>query len=54
MQTKRRTRIDDLAAHGHELAEEHLVMAVGGRGWAHTYIRTYERAGGDVDYDYYA
>ena len=51
--TKQRTRIDPLATVGRELAEEHLALAAGGRR-SNTYIRTYERATGDFDPDYYA
>jgi hypothetical protein len=54
MQTTRHTRIDDLTTFGYELSEGHLVMAVGGRISPNTYIRTYERASGDVAADYYA
>ena len=47
------TTLNDLAALGQELAEEHLTLAAGGLR-PNTYIRTYERVSGDVAPDYYA
>jgi hypothetical protein len=47
------TRIDDLNAFGHELAEEHLALVSGGSR-PRTKDQTDVKPGGDVQYDYYA
>jgi hypothetical protein len=47
------TRIDDLSAFGHQLAEAHLALVSGGSRPS-TKDRTEVKPGGDVEYDYYA
>jgi hypothetical protein len=50
MANRRPTQIDDLGALGHELREEHLALAAGGR-MSRTTYRTYILCQSDVGHD---
>jgi hypothetical protein len=50
MPNRRLTQLDDLAALGHELREEHLALAAGGR-MSRTTYRTYIQCQSDTGTD---